>query len=161
MQPKTGTMIKTIRAVLTENENILYDARIHWMVFGAPIFYGLCGLLAWLFFDPILGGVILLMNIYPVYYSVVAFITTHLILTNKKVIGRTGFLTRDWRQVTLERIETAYLEEPIIGRLLGYSSVIVRGTGTGSIAFRFVVDGEVFIKKLESMMAYTREKEAA
>lgn len=154
-------MIKTIRAVLTRNENIIYDARIHWMVFASPIFYGICGILAWIFFHPILGGVILFMNLYPVYYSIVAFITTHLLLTNKKVIGRTGFLVRDWRQVTLERIETAYLEEPIIGRFLGYSTVIIRGTGTGSIAFRFIIDGDIFIKKLENMIAYSRKKEAA
>lgn len=42
-------MIKNIRAVLTENENILYDARVHWIIFGNPIFYGLIGILIWLF----------------------------------------------------------------------------------------------------------------
>lgn len=149
-------MIKNIRAVLTENENILYDARVHWIIFGNPIFYGLIGILIWLFFHPLVGGIILFMNLYPVYYAVVGFITTHLILTNKKVIGRTGFLTRDWRQMTFSQIETAYLEEPIIGRYLGYSTVVIQGTGAGAISFRYIIDGDIFIKKLETMMESTK-----
>lgn len=96
------------------------------------------------------------MNLYPVYYAVVGFITTHLILTNKKVIGRTGFLTRDWRQMTFSQIETAYLEEPIIGRYLGYSTVVIQGTGAGAISFRYIIDGDIFIKKLETMMESTK-----
>ena len=152
-------MIKDIKSILTQGETVLHDSRVHWIVFSTPLFYALIGLAVMFFFHPLVGGVILLMDLYPVYVATVFYLTTHLILTDKKVLGRTGFLSRNWTQLNLNRLETAYLQEPIVGRWLGYSTVIVRGTGSGSIAFPYILDGEIFVQMLEKMIAEKEEKE--
>ena len=152
-------MIKSITSILTKNEKVLHDSRVHWIVFATPVFYAFIGLMVGIFFHPLVGGIIILMDLYPTYVATVFYLTTHLILTDKKVLGRTGFLSRNWTQLPLNRIETAYLQEPIVGRALGYSSVIVRGTGAGSIAFPYILKGEIFVSKLEKMIEQ-REDEA-
>lgn len=152
-------MIRNIKSVLAGNEAVLHDSRVHWVVFSAPVFYAVIGLAVGIFFHPLVGGVILLMDLYPAYIATVFYLTTHLVLTNKKILGRTGFLSRNWTQLNLNRIETAYLQEPLAGRWMGYSSVIVRGTGAGSIAFPYIINGDVFVKKLEKLLAQREDQE--
>lgn len=146
-------MIKNIKSVLTTDEEILQDCRVHWIVFFKPLFYALLGLAVAILFIPLVGALILLMDFFAFYSAAVFYESTHLILTPKKVIGRTGFLSRDWSQLNIGHIETAYLQEPILGRIFGYSSVIIRGTGIGLVAFPYLIDGEVFLKKLEQLIA--------
>lgn len=152
-------MIKNIKSVLTKDEEILQDCRVHWIVFFKPLFYAFLGLAVAILFIPLVGALILVMDFFAFYAAAVFYESTHLILTPKKVIGRTGFLSRDWSQLNIGHIETAYLQEPILGRIFGYSSVIVRGTGIGMVAFPYLIDGEVFLKKLEQLIAVAESQE--
>lgn len=146
-------MIRDIETLLTEDEVVLQDCRVHWIVFCKPLVYAVLALLVAALFHPLVGALILLMDMFAFFAAVVFYETTHLVLTQKKVIGRTGFLTRDWSQLSLSHIETAYLQEPIMGRWIGYSSVVVRGTGIGIVAFPYLVGGEEFLMKLEEYLA--------
>jgi uncharacterized membrane protein YdbT with pleckstrin-like domain len=151
-------MIEKIQGFLTDNEKILENARIHEIVLVPPIVYLFIALLAGLFFHPIMGAVILLLTLYPLYNAIIYFRMTYLVLTNKKVMSREGFLSRDWIRMDFDRIENAFLEEPILGRYLGYSTVIVSGVGSGSIAVSYVRNGDKFIKALEQQLANNRDK---
>jgi uncharacterized membrane protein YdbT with pleckstrin-like domain len=137
---------------LSKNEEVLKEARVHNFIFAPPIFYALIALLLGVFFHKFIFVLVMFMNLYPIYFSTVYFLTTRLVLTNKKVMGKTGFLTRDWTQLKLSKIETAQLEEPIIGRMVGYSTVVVTGTGTGAIRFPFIINGGKFVRALESLL---------
>ncbi|MFP4098889.1 MAG: PH domain-containing protein [Alphaproteobacteria bacterium] len=150
-------MIRKIKSLLVEDEQVVRDARVHWVVFGAPVLYALIGVAVWVSFQPLVGGVILLMTLYPVYTASIHYTMTHLVLTDKKVLVRVGFLTRDWVQMAFDKVENAYLEEPIVGRYLGYSTVVVSGIGAGAIAVPYVADGDVFIKELEGYLDKNRE----
>lgn len=151
-------MIEKIKQFLTEDETILRQARIHWVVFCPSITYCFIGFLAAVFFHPLVGGVIFLLALYPIYNAYIHYTMTYLILTNKKVMSREGFLSRDWIRMDFDRIENAYLEEPIIGRYLGYSTVIVSGVGSGNVAVANVANGDVFIQELEKELAKNRDK---
>ena len=54
---------------------------------------------------------------------------TEMAVTNKRVIVKTGLANRRTIELLLQRIESIAVEEPALGRLLGYGTVIVRGTG--------------------------------
>jgi uncharacterized membrane protein YdbT with pleckstrin-like domain len=54
---------------------------------------------------------------------------TEMAVTNKRVIVKTGLADRRTIELLLQRIESIAVEEPALGRLLGYGTVIVRGTG--------------------------------
>ncbi len=54
---------------------------------------------------------------------------TEMAVTNKRVIVKTGIVDRRTIEILLSRIESVAVEEPAWGRLLGYGTVIVRGTG--------------------------------
>ena len=54
---------------------------------------------------------------------------TEMAVTNKRVIVKSGLAHRRTIELLLPRIESIAIEEPALGRLLGYGTVIVRGTG--------------------------------
>jgi uncharacterized membrane protein YdbT with pleckstrin-like domain len=54
---------------------------------------------------------------------------TEMAVTNKRVIVKSGVADRRTIELLLPRIESIAVEEPALGRLLGYGTVIVRGTG--------------------------------
>ncbi len=54
---------------------------------------------------------------------------TEMAVTNKRVIVKSGLANRRTIELLLSRIESIAIEEPALGRLLGYGTVIVRGTG--------------------------------
>jgi len=54
---------------------------------------------------------------------------TEMAVTNKRVIVKTGIVDRRTIELLLPRIESIAVEEPALGRVLGYGTVIVRGTG--------------------------------
>jgi len=54
---------------------------------------------------------------------------TEIAVTNKRVIVKTGLAERRSIEILLSRIESVVVDEPPVGRVLGYGTVIVRGTG--------------------------------
>lgn len=54
---------------------------------------------------------------------------TEMAVTNKRVIVKTGLADRRTIELLLQRIESIAVEEPPLGRILGYGTVTVRGTG--------------------------------
>ena len=142
-------MIKNFKNLLTENEEVILNARIHWFALVFPVVLLVLALFVAIIFHWLVGLMILLVAIYPAYNAVIHYWMTHLFITNKKVMYRNGFLSRDWIQLRLSRVENAHLEEPIVGRFLGYSTVIISGTGTGQIAVPYVLEGDKYVKLLE------------
>ncbi len=54
---------------------------------------------------------------------------TEMAVTNKRVIVKSGLVDRRTTEILLSRIESVVVDEPALGRMLGYGTVIVRGTG--------------------------------
>jgi len=54
---------------------------------------------------------------------------TEVAVSNKRVLIKTGFFSRHCIEVLLPKVESIGVDESLLGRMLGYGSVIVRGTG--------------------------------
>jgi uncharacterized membrane protein YdbT with pleckstrin-like domain len=143
--------METIRKQLVEGEHIIHASYLHPAIFLQTGLVLFLALLVGVFFHPFVGCVILLLALPHGVASLIRFKTMRLVLTNKRVLARFGYFNKDQVQFKLERIESAYLEEPLLGQYLGYSTTIVKGTGSGSLVVDYVADGGVFIKKLEEL----------
>lgn len=146
-------ILEKIQPMLTEGEEVQNQADIHWVVFGWPVLLLIVAFLSGVLFHPLMGIVVLILALYPTYNAYIHYKLTDLILTNKKVMSRSGFLSRDWIRMDFDRIENAYLEEPIVGRILGYSTVVVSGVGSGEVAVTQVQNGNKFVNDLETLLA--------
>src|SRR5215204_4991162 len=116
---------------MNNDENIIYQARLHWIIFIWPAVFFLISLVMlvylpdfhkifWLF----LGfSAIWLMAIWFNYYF------TSLAIKKDRVVIRTGFFVRYTSDVPLIKIESMDIRQSILGSILGYGTFVIIGTG--------------------------------
>src|SRR5215472_16667420 len=78
---------------------------------------------------------------------------TEMAVTNKRVIVKTGIAERRTVEILLSRIESVAVDEPALGRLLGYGTVIVRGTGGTPETFEKIYHPLEFREQVQRQIA--------
>jgi uncharacterized membrane protein YdbT with pleckstrin-like domain len=58
--------------------------------------------------------------------------TTETDVTNLRVVHKTGFIKRRTFEMSLDKVESVDVNQSIVGRMLNYGDVTVRGVGEGS-----------------------------
>ena len=61
--------------------------------------------------------------------GLVIVFTKKYVLTDKRVMLRSGVVGRRSHELLLTKIESIYVEQDLLGRLFGYGKVILHGTG--------------------------------
>ena len=56
---------------------------------------------------------------------------TEIAVTNLRVIYKTGFINRHTTEMNMDKVESVIVDQTLLGRLLGYGTVHVRGVGEG------------------------------
>jgi uncharacterized membrane protein YdbT with pleckstrin-like domain len=64
--------------------------------------------------------------------------TTEIAVTTHRVIFKRGLIARDTIEINFNRIESLDVRQPVVGRVLDYGTVIVRGTGIGAQPMRYI-----------------------
>jgi uncharacterized membrane protein YdbT with pleckstrin-like domain len=142
-----GATLSYAEKHLIAGETVQYETRLHWIVMlGHALIAAVLALVgAALLLTPwssVNGGAASIAG--PLRWAGVACIlvaasffavglvrrnATEMAVTNKRVIVKSGLANRRTIELLLSRIESIAVEEPALGRLLGYGTVIVRGTG--------------------------------
>jgi uncharacterized membrane protein YdbT with pleckstrin-like domain len=78
---------------------------------------------------------------------------TVMAITNKRVIVKTGLASRRTVELLLSRIESVVVEEPAMGRMLGYGTVIIRGTGGTPETFEKIAHPLEFRAQVQSQIS--------
>jgi uncharacterized membrane protein YdbT with pleckstrin-like domain len=78
---------------------------------------------------------------------------TEMAVTNKRVIVKSGLAHRRTIELLLPRIESIAIEEPALGRILGYGTVIVRGTGGTPEVFQQIARPLEFREQVQRQIA--------
>ena len=78
---------------------------------------------------------------------------TEMACTNRRVILKTGIVGRKTEEIIIKRIETIEIGESVLGRLLGYGSVEISGTGASALTLGRVRDPLGVKKMIEAAAA--------
>jgi uncharacterized membrane protein YdbT with pleckstrin-like domain len=78
---------------------------------------------------------------------------TEMAVTNKRIIAKTGLADRRTIELLLSRVESIAIDEPPLGRILGYGTVIVRGIGGTPEAFERIQNPLKFREQVQSQIA--------
>jgi membrane protein YdbS with pleckstrin-like domain len=79
------------------------------------------------------------------------------IVTNQRVIIRHGILTRRILAIFLRTVESVAVEQSVLGRLLSYGDLLVRGTGTSEERFPFLSKPHKFRRSLDTAIQQALE----
>lgn len=90
----------------------------------------------WSLVGYIIAGIILLpaMGIGLLFFlaAYLKYISTELAVTNKRVIAKTGFISRNTIEMNLTKVESMQVDQSIFGRMLNFGSLRINGTGASN-----------------------------
>ena len=126
---------------LVKGEEVLVSSRIHWGIYWKPAVVFVVGLLVAIFIVKELG--VLLMGVGVVFgiYNLVRASIFLAVLTNKRVMTRYGILMVDVVDIHFDKIESIELERMLPGYILGYSNLVLMGTGNRLVVIPYVANG--------------------
>lgn len=121
---------------LISGEEIAYKAKIHWAIYAPSI---VCFILAILILNNdspenergqrIIGIMLILFSIWMAIKSFFYKISTELAVTNKRVIAKTGLIRRNTIELNHSKVESYSVNQSILGRIFGFGTIIISGTG--------------------------------
>ncbi len=127
--------MSSLDAQLLAGEQIVRRSRPHWIVFGGPLFLGLVGVALgavlritqhhYWYAGAAVVGLALLLAIGPA----LRYLSSEFAITDKRVVARFGLLQRRSLETLLSKIEAIEVEQDLTGRLLGYGTLVIIGTG--------------------------------
>ena len=74
---------------------------------------------------------------------------TEMAVTNKRIIIKVGFLTKRTVELFLSKVESVGVEQTLAGRVMGYGSMAVRGTGGTNEPFHHVANPLEFRRQVQ------------
>jgi uncharacterized membrane protein YdbT with pleckstrin-like domain len=160
-------MASYVQKVLAADERVMYAAQIHWIVYVQGLFFialaGLFGYFAPLAADHLFGMtageqmrkplalaalVMVLMGLSLMAGAYVRVVSTELVVTNHRVIAKYGLVSRATFEIMLSRVTGVNFDQTIMGRMLGYATIIVRGAGGDISPIDGVADPQTFHNEL-------------
>ena len=127
-----------VKSVLQPNEQIVMMGRLHWIVYNRAIWYLIVGIILFLlehkYWDEapviiltasVFGTLALLSAIHAWFIRWI----TEIAITDKRVIYKRGFINRHTVETNMDKVATVDVDQSIVGRLLNYGTVTVKGTG--------------------------------
>ena len=143
---------------LMSEEEIVYQAKVHWVVFLWPAIWLSIALSLLFFSDTVYaGGIFIMIAIVTGVNSIIYFLTSELGITNKRVMVKVGFIRRNSLEVLLNKVEGIQVNQSILGRIMGYGSIIIVGTGGTQNPFHKITAPLEFRKKTQEQIAIIQE----
>jgi uncharacterized membrane protein YdbT with pleckstrin-like domain len=148
--------MRYVTRVLQPGERVVYATKLHWLIyFRAILLLTICIILAaasWYLSDN--QQLSLAVGIAAIIFALLALssglralirrATTELAVTDQRVIYKAGLLSRHTLEMNRDKVESVTVDQTIPGRIFGYGTIIVRGTGSTLEPIRNITDPLTF-----------------
>ena len=131
-------MASYVSKILGDDEAVQLTARLHWIDY-LPTAVSLA-VTVWLVTAIGHDTASFLVGFFGSIFVITSFVaiwmrhwTTELAITDRRVVAKTGLIARDTNELNRAKIEGVDVQQSVLGRILNYGTISVRGTG-GAIA---------------------------
>lgn len=147
---------------LLENEVVIYRAQMHWIIFLNTFIYLLLSVLACAFnlrlaqSNQLLWAISLLGLLLALISGISSYIrykTSEFAITNKRVLIKIGFIRRHSLEVLLHKVEGIGVNQSILGRVFGFGTITVTGTGGTKETFDQIAAPLEFRKQVQANLS--------
>jgi uncharacterized membrane protein YdbT with pleckstrin-like domain len=136
-------MGRYIDDILQPGEKVLYSTNAHWIFYLPAITAWIAALFLFVLSrQTVTESLVLLclsaaavVALAALYWTVKGWFhrwTTETDVTNLRVVHKTGFIKRRTFEMSLDKVESVDVNQSILGRMLNYGNVTVRGVGEGA-----------------------------
>jgi uncharacterized membrane protein YdbT with pleckstrin-like domain len=113
---------------LIKDEHVVYETQYHWKIYFS------------------LGGIFTLFIL-----PALRRWSDEFVVTDKRVIVKTGIISRRTLEMNLNKIESVNVDQSIMGRLLGYGTITIIGTGGTRESFPDIGKAVEFRKRFQEV----------
>jgi hypothetical protein len=157
-----------IKKNLVKNEELIYQTKLHWWVIvrsllGAALMIVLLGIFVNPLFSPSSGfityntsssvaiatqtlfcaNMLVMMQIFVgMVFILLNYLTSEFGVTNRRVLVKTGVIRRRTLEMNLSKVESFQVKESLPGRLLGFKTLVITGSGGTKQTFSFVKNAD-------------------
>lgn len=82
------------------------------------------------------------------------------VVTNKRILAKVGVLRKQTAEIFLGKIESVGVNQNLRGRILGYGSITLRGTGGSVESFQRIADPFEFRRQVQEQIGLISEPAA-
>lgn len=119
-----------IKSNLSKDEKVIKEISLHW----------------WYWFGVVLNFLLVITAPLGLLY-LIRGLTLDQAVTNKRVIIKSGWISRKVEEIRLFKIETVEYRQGIFGRILGFGTVKVTGAGLHNTVTTFLVNDPKKVKQ--------------
>ncbi len=155
---------------LLPGERVVYRARLHWIAFRASLLLltlavvaGVAGQLvstnayedAWKLWVP--AGLVVLALLAAI-GPWIRQTTSEFAVTDKRVLVKTGVVQRDSLETLLSKVEAIGVDQTLLGRMLGFGSITIVGTGGTRESFERIAAPLEFRRQVQAQIVANEER---
>lgn len=137
---------------LLNGERIVYRTTLHWIIFFWSGFFLLAALVLFAADLASIGLICFFLACLSGISACIKYASSEFGISNKRVLVKTGFIRRNSLETLLSKIEGIRVDQNIPGRIFGYGSIIVTGTGGSREPFHRIKDPLQFRMKVQEQI---------
>jgi uncharacterized membrane protein YdbT with pleckstrin-like domain len=132
--------MKYYEKILQPDETVKIVARLHWLVYGRAVALFLVAVVALVLSQldasveaPALWAALafFVLGIFAFLRAWLIRLSTEIVVTDRRVIHKRGLVSRHTEEMNISKVETVDVDQGVAGRIFGYGTLIIRGTGGG------------------------------
>jgi uncharacterized membrane protein YdbT with pleckstrin-like domain len=142
-------MARYIDEILQPGEKVLYSTNAHWIFYIPAMSAWIVALVLFILSrQTTVEGLVLLcltasglVALVALYWTLRGWFhrwTIETDVTNFRVVHKAGFITRKTFEMSLDKVESVDVDQSILGRILNYGDVTIRGVGEGVETIRTI-----------------------
>jgi uncharacterized membrane protein YdbT with pleckstrin-like domain len=143
---------------LLPEEQVLYSTRLHWLVYAMPIAIMLVGVAVFVALtrevDPktaaIAGAIPFALGVAIWLARWIRVRASEFAVTSKRVVVKLGVVRRRTLELLLRQVEAIEVEQTFMGRILGYGTITIVGTGGTKEPFHRIAGPLEFRRQVQS-----------
>ncbi len=136
--------------ILQPDETIVHVTGLHWFVYLPALGFLILAIAAAVLSNNVASNIASLVLLGAAVLGFLALLAwlrgflrrygTELVVTNRRVIFKRGLVRRHTVEMNMSKVESVDVDQSIAGRLFGYGTVTIRGTGGGIEPLRNISD---------------------
>jgi uncharacterized membrane protein YdbT with pleckstrin-like domain len=142
-----------VQSNLIPGEQVVYETKVHPIVFLTPSAFVTGGIVFGLLGMPPAGAVFLAIGVVLFAAAWIRQWSSEFAVTNKRVIIKVGFISRRTIEINMSKVESVEVNQDIFGRVLNYGTIVVIGTGGTKEPFALIDDPLAFRRAVQSQQA--------
>ena len=144
---------------LLPNESIVYVTRLHWFIYLRPLlFLAIAACLAVAadsqpHLNPLFlgAGIAAVLGLLDFFWRWIVRRSSEFAVTDARVLIKTGIVRRTSLEIIITKIESIEVSQGIMGRIFGYGSITVIGTGGTNEPFHRISNPLEFRRQVQGV----------